>query len=83
MGESSKSDMDNTPIDEDPSQFQITTMKFNGYNYLMWSKLVVIIYIQGKDKEEYLASENEISPKSNPCTESGRQKNAMVEFCDG
>lgn len=51
-GESSKSDMGSTPINLVPSHVLITTMKFDGSNYLTWSKSIPI-YVQGKDKEEY------------------------------
>lgn len=36
----------------------ITTIKFDGTNYLTWSKFV-FIHIQGRDKKEYLTEEKE------------------------
>lgn len=42
-------------VHESPNML-ITTIKFNGTNYLTWSKSI-IIHIQGRDKEEYLTGE--------------------------
>lgn len=77
MGESSKSDMGITSITKDPFQLQITIVKFNGNNYFMWSKSV-LIYIQGKGKDEYLTGEVEIPPKSDPHYRKWKIENAMV-----
>lgn len=44
---------------------QITTVKFDGSNYLTWSKSV-LIYIESKDIEYYLMREVEKPDKKNP-----------------
>jgi len=43
----------------------ITTVKFDGTNYLTWSKSI-IIHVQGKDKEDYLTGEAKKPSKDNP-----------------
>lgn len=63
LGDSSKTDGESFHITRD--FIQITTVKFDGGNYLTWSKSV-LIFIQGKDKEEYITSEAEIPPKKYP-----------------
>lgn len=50
FGELNKSDLGGPLLVGDSSHVQITTMKFDGTNYLICSKSV-LIYIQGKDKE--------------------------------
>lgn len=49
----------------DLSQLHITTMKFDGRNYLSWSKWA-LIYIEGRDKNDYLTGELEISTPEDP-----------------
>lgn len=51
--ESSVSNGGTPEISSDLSQLQITTMKFDGSNYLTQSKSA-LIYIKGKDNEDYL-----------------------------
>lgn len=76
-GESSKNDFSTIQASRDSSQAQITTVKFDGSNYLVWSKSV-LIYIQGKDKEQYLIDEIEITEKTDPKFRKWKTKNATV-----
>lgn len=61
----------------DSSHLPITTIKFDGSNYLTWSKSV-LIYVQGKDKEEYLTSEMKIPDKSDSKYRNWKTENDMV-----
>lgn len=56
---------------------QVVTVKFDGSNYLTWSKSV-LIFVQGKDKEDYLTGEIEASTKNDPCYRKWKTENAMV-----
>lgn len=77
VGDLSKSEVSHIQIIGDISQPQITTVKFDGNNYFTWSKSV-LIYIQGKDKEEYLTSEMEIPSHSDPRYRKWKTKNAII-----
>lgn len=61
----------------DTSQTQITTVKFDGNYYLTWFKFV-LLYIQGKDKEEYLTGEMVVPPRTDPRYRNWKVKNATV-----
>lgn len=54
-----------THLNDDFSNLQPTTVKFDGTNYLTWSRSI-IIHIQDRDKEDYLASEAKQSSKDDP-----------------
>lgn len=64
VGDSTNKGMDTIQIVGYTSQPQIRSVKFDGSNYLMWSKFV-LIYIQGKDKEEYLTCEMVVPLRTN------------------
>lgn len=55
----------------------IITIKFDGTNYLTWSKSF-LIHMQDKDKEEYLTREVKKSFKDNPKFRKWKTENAMV-----
>lgn len=55
----------------------MTTVKFDGSNYLTWSKSV-LIFFQGNDKEGYLTSEIDVPPKDDPHYRKWKTENAMV-----
>lgn len=76
-GSTSKDDGGSFQINGDLTQPQITTVKFDGKNYLSWSKSV-LIYLQGKDMEGYLTSEVEVPEKSDPQYWKSKTKNATV-----
>lgn len=59
------------------SQHQITTVKFNGNNYLSWSKSTPL-YIKGKDNEDYLTGKIEILSPGNPKNQKWKNENALV-----
>lgn len=77
MGESNNKELSTIQIVGDISQPQITTVKFDGNNYHMWFKSV-LIYIQGKDKEEYLNGEMEIPPKTDTHYRKRKIENATI-----
>lgn len=76
-GESSKGDKGSIRFTSDPSQIQITNVKFNVSHYLTWSKSV-LIYVQGKDKEEYLTREIEMPLKSDTRSRRWKMENATL-----
>lgn len=53
-------------------------MKFNDSNYLTWSKSI-LIYIQGKDKLEYLTREKEMSSQSESSYRKWKTENAIIK----
>lgn len=52
-------------------------MEFDGNNYFIWSKLV-LIYIKGIDKEEYMTGEMEIPSQCDPCYRKWKTENTIV-----
>lgn len=52
-------------------------MKLDETNYLTWSKFI-LIYIQGKDNEDYLMGKMEAPPKNDPQYMKWKIENAMV-----
>lgn len=77
VGDSTNEEMSTIHIVGDTSHPQITFVKFDGHNYLTWSKLV-LIYIQGKDNEEYLTGEMVVLPRTNPHYRKWKIENATV-----
>lgn len=63
-------------VTESPNTL-ITTVKFNGSNYLTWSKSV-LIHVQGRDKEDYLTGEAKKPPKDDPKFRKWKTENALV-----
>lgn len=61
----------------DLSHSCITTVKFDSSNYLAWSK-VVLIFIQGKDKEDYLTGEIDVPTSGDPKYKKWKKENALV-----
>lgn len=49
----------------DSSQLQITTVKFDGSNYLTWF-ISTLVYIKGENKEDYLIGDLEVSTPGDP-----------------
>lgn len=60
-----------------PTQ-RITTVKFDSSNYLTWSKSI-LIYIEGKGKENYLTMEIEKPNKKDNKYKKWKTENAMVK----
>lgn len=56
----------------------ITTIKFDGTNYLTWSKSV-LIHIEGRDKEEYQTKDAKKLLREDPKYGKWKTKNAMVK----
>lgn len=56
----------------------ITTIKFDGTNYLTWSKSV-LIHVEDKDKEEYLTGEAKKPPREDPKYSKWKTKNVMFK----
>lgn len=77
VGESSTSNGSSVLIPEDTSHIQISTIKFDGNNYITWSKLIHI-FVQGRGKEEYLTNEVEIPPRIDPRYKKWKTENAIV-----
>lgn len=77
VGDSTNKEMSIIQIVRDTSQPQIISVKFDGSNYLTWSKSV-LIYIQGKDKEEYLTGEVVVPPWTDSCYWKWKIENAIV-----
>lgn len=61
----------------DLSQLQITTIKFEESNYLTWSKST-LIYIKGKDKEDYLIGAIKTPALDDPKYQKWKTENALV-----
>ena len=61
---------------ENPSLL-ITGHKLNGHNFLQWSQLVMM-YVCGKGKDEYLTGEVAILEKTDPKFRVWKTKNHMV-----
>lgn len=77
MGEPSKKDVLSFQITGDSILPQITTVKFDGSNYLTWSKSI-LIYVQGKDNEDYLTGKVERPKKNDPRYWKWKIENAMM-----
>lgn len=56
----------------------IITIKFDGTNYLIWSKSV-LIHIESRDKEEYLTGEANKALREDPKYQKWKIENAMVK----
>lgn len=61
----SQSNTVSLPNPSKPLAFNITGHNFNGKNYVQWAQSVQI-YIESRDKEDYLTGEKEEPPRSDP-----------------
>lgn len=77
LSESSQGDVGSTHIPGDPPHSQITIVKFDRSNYVTWSKSF-LIYIQSRDKEDYLTGELVVFPKTDSRYQKWKAKNATV-----
>lgn len=79
IGETNTKEVETFPVAEELTTQQITTVKFDGNNYLTWSTSV-LIYIEGKGKEDYLTGEVEKpDKKKKPKYKRWKTENAMVK----